>query len=90
MSAASRIVIVGGVPNGGSRVTAVTSDHHAARLAFQSMSDPSAEYERLAIVLRAWARTRRLTGSVRPSCCASPAIPSMAPAAAAYAITVVS
>jgi hypothetical protein len=28
---------------GGSRATAVTSDHHAARLAFQSMSDPSAE-----------------------------------------------
>jgi hypothetical protein len=29
------------VRNGGSRATAVTSDHHAARLAFQSMSDPN-------------------------------------------------
>ena len=31
------------VQNGGSRATAVTSDHHAARLAFQSVSYPSAD-----------------------------------------------
>ena len=39
MSATSRTVIVGGIPNGGYRAMAVTSDHHAARLAFQSARD---------------------------------------------------
>jgi hypothetical protein len=32
-------VIARGVPNGGSRATAVTSDRHAARLALRSVSD---------------------------------------------------
>ena len=30
--------------NGGSRATAATSNHHAARLVFQNMSEPSADY----------------------------------------------
>src|ERR1700757_2118701 len=33
--------------SGGSRVTAVTSDRHAARLVFRRVSEPSAESERL-------------------------------------------
>jgi hypothetical protein len=34
MSATSRTVIVGGVPNGGSRATAATNGGHAARSSF--------------------------------------------------------
>jgi Carbon-nitrogen hydrolase len=33
-------------PNGGSRATALTSDRHAARLVFQRVSEPSADYGR--------------------------------------------
>jgi hypothetical protein len=34
-------------PNGGSRATVATSDHNAARLAFQGASDPIADSARL-------------------------------------------
>jgi hypothetical protein len=33
------------VQNGGYRAAAVASDHHVARSAFQTVSEPSAEYE---------------------------------------------
>jgi hypothetical protein len=44
---------------GGSRATAATSDRHAARLVFQSMSEPSADSWRLNVVTAAWASVRR-------------------------------
>ena len=39
------------VQNGGSRATAMTSDRHTARLMFQRVSEPSADYARLLRVL---------------------------------------
>jgi hypothetical protein len=55
-----------GAPNGGSRATAATSDRHAARVVFQNVSDPIADYELPTAVGSRSAARRRLPLSARP------------------------
>ena len=50
--------------DGGYRVTAATSDRHAARLVFHRVSKPSADYEREAYQTRALLEVRILAHSV--------------------------
>jgi hypothetical protein len=52
--------------NGGSRATVVTNHRHAARLVFQRVSEPSADYARVTIVSVVRQGPRRSSGSGCP------------------------